>query len=89
MILEIQDVWTAIDKGYDAMAQIQLIIAKKSRTSGDTTVYDKNEVKSMRLYSNILALEELSLNHTITQNATIKQLYNNIKLITKDYRQWD
>ena len=87
-MIVLEDIWSAIDNGNEALAQIQLSIAKRSRVSGDTTVYDENEIMSMRLYSNLVALTELSFNHTIVQNELIEKLYNNIKLITKDYRQW-
>ena len=87
-MIVLEDVWTAIDRGNEALAQIQLGIAKRARLSGDTTVYDKSEIMSMRLYSNLIALTEFSLNHSIEENKTVEMLYNNIKLITKDYRQW-
>lgn len=85
----IQDVWTAIDLGYEELAQAQLIIAKRSRLTGDVTVYNQKQLQSTELLAYISALAELNLNHNIDENKIIERLYNNIKLITKDLRRWD
>lgn len=89
MILQIEDLYTAIDRGWETLAKIQLDIAKKSRVSGDVTVYNKNQLQSVKLYANISALQQIPFNHSIEQNKTIKILYNNIKLMTKNFKRWD
>jgi len=88
-MIVIEDIWTAIDRGYEEIAQNQLDIAKKSRVSGSVLLYDNRQRKSTGLLAYLLALEELALNHTIEQNKLIEKLYNNIKTITKDLRRWD
>lgn len=88
-MIHIQDIWTAIDLGYEEIAQAQLEIAKRSRISGDVTVYNKKQLISTELFAYLTALEDLKFNHTIADNATIEKLYNNIKVITKDLRRWD
>lgn len=85
----VQDIWSAIDLGYEEIAQAQLEIARRSRISGDVTVYNKKQLLSTELFAYITALEDLSFNHTIDDNMTIEKLYNNIKVITKDLRRWD
>jgi hypothetical protein len=89
MILQIEDLYTAVDRGWEALAKIQLDIAKKARTSGDVTLYNKRQLESVKLYSNITALEQIPFNHDIAQNKTIKVIYNNIKLMTKNFNRWD
>jgi len=88
-MIVIQDIWTAIDLAYEEIAQAQLDIAKRSRLTGDVTVYNAKQLKSTELYSYIIALEEIDFNHNISNNKIIEKLYNNIKLITKDLRRWD
>ena len=85
----IQDIWTSIDRGYETIAQLQLDIAKRSRVSGDMLLYNNKQIKSTQLIAYLTTLEEFSFNHNIADNKIIEQLYNNIKLITKDLRRWD
>lgn len=89
MILEIEDVYTAIDRGWEHLSNLQLLMAKRSRVSGDITMYNKNQLTCVILYANISALESIPLNHNIDDNKLIKKLYNNIKLITKNFKRWD
>lgn len=85
----LQDIWTAIDLGYEQLAQTQLMIAKRSRFTGNADIYNSKQLRSTELYAYISALEEISFNHNIEDNKIIEKLYNNIKLITKDLRRWD
>jgi len=89
IILDIDDIWTAIDKGYETIANLQLAVAKKSRVAGDPKITDKKMHLSSVLYANIDALSSFNLNHSSVQNENIRILYDNIKLITKDIRRWD
>lgn len=89
MILQIEDVYTAIDRGWEALAKIQLDIAKRSRVSGDVTTYNKQQRRSVKLYANITTLVGMPFNHNIDKNKDIKALYNNIKLMTKNFNRWD
>ena len=88
-MITINDVDTAIDKGYEEIARLQLDIAKKARVIGDVTIYNKGHMESVKLYSFIDALSSVPFNHSIGQNEIIHHLYNNIKKITKDIRQWN
>jgi hypothetical protein len=89
MILEIDDLRTAMDRGWETLAKIQLNIAKKSRVSGDVTLYNKQQYQSVQLYANMTAMQQIPFNHDIGQNKTIRILYNNIKLMTKNFNRWD
>lgn len=88
-MLTINDRDTAINKGYEEIARLQLAIAKRSRMSGNVTIYNKKQMQSTRLYAFITAIAEVPFNHSAEQNKVVTKLYNNIKLITKDLRQWD
>ena len=88
-MLILQDVWSAIDLGYEEIAQTQLEIAKRSRFTGSTDVYNMKQLRSTELYAYLTALEGIAFNHNIEDNKIIEKLYNNIKLITKDLRRWD
>lgn len=80
----LQDVWTAIDRGYEYIAALQYKIAHEIGIVGDHTLFDEEVAVSIELIAYLEALEELSLNHNIEQNKIIERLYNNIKLLTKD-----
>lgn len=89
MILTIEDRDTAVNQGYEEIARLQLAIAKRARISGDINIYNGNQMLSVKLYACITAIVEIPFNHTKEQNAIVHKLYNTIKLITKDLRQWD
>jgi len=80
----IEDVWTAIDRGYEQIAVFQFEIAEKLPMIGDISVFNGRQVISMELLAYLEALEELSLNHSIAENKIIDRLYNNIKVLTKN-----
>ena len=82
-MIDLQDIWTAIDRAYESMAEMQYQIANKSRISGDVTIYDKSQIKSAELLMYIEALKEMNLNIAIVQNRIIERIYNNIKALTK------
>lgn len=88
-MVRIEDINTAVDKGYEEIARLQLDIAKRSRMSGDITIYNQKHMLSIKLYAFISALLAVPFNHDIAKNKVVTRLYNNIKLITKDLRQWD
>jgi hypothetical protein len=85
----IEDVWSAIDKGYEKIADLQHEIARKSRTSGDINIYNKQQLISVELLAYLEGLEMLDINHEIGINDIIERLYNNIKLLTKNLTLWD
>lgn len=85
----IEDIWTAIDKAREEMAQLQLDIANKSIYSGDIKVFDKMQVKSTALMAYVEALNTYDLHKSTEQDLIIETLVYNIKLLTKDLRQWD
>jgi hypothetical protein len=89
MILERDDITTAMNRGIEEIASLQLEIAKRSRISGDINIFNQKHMQSIKLYSFITAMDEIPLNHSVQQNDIIERLYNNIKLITKDLRQWN
>jgi hypothetical protein len=88
-MLQINDVDTAVNRGYEEMARLQLSIAKRSRISGDVSIFNRKQMLSTKLYAFITAISEVPFNHDIEKNKVVARLYNNIKLITKDLRQWD
>jgi hypothetical protein len=87
-MLQINNIDTAINKGYEEIASLQLSIAKRSRVSGDVTIFNK-KMLSTKLYAFITAITEVPFNHNPADNLVVARLYNSIKLITKDLRQWD
>ena len=89
MVLDIDDIWSAINKGWAQIAMLQLNIAKRAAFTGDTDINNPQELACMKLYANIYALGELEINQSPEQNLIITKLYNNIKLLTKDIRRWD
>jgi hypothetical protein len=87
-MLQINNIDTAIN-GYEEIASLQLSIAKRSRVSGDVTIFNKKQMLSTKLYAFITAITEVPFNHNPADNLVVARLYNSIKLITKDLRQWD
>jgi len=87
-MLIMEDIWTAIDKAREESAQLQLDIANKSKFSGDITLFDKMQVKSTALMAYVEALSSYTLHESIEIDETIEILVSNIKLLTKDLRQW-
>lgn len=88
-MIALQDIWSAVDIGYEEIANQQLDIAFRSRISGDITVYNKAQLKSVKLLAYITAIAEIPFNNNSNDNATLEKLYNNIKSLTKDLRRWD
>jgi len=88
-IIDVQDVWSAIDHAYETMAELQYEIADRSRVSGDVTALNQKMTVSIELSAYVGALEELSLNITAVENRIVHRLYSNIKVLTKDLRRWD
>lgn len=88
MRLTINDIWTAIEMGYEDLSMLQLAIAKRSRISGSPNVNNEKLLVSLQLYANVTALEKIPFGRTQEDMKTAEKLYSNIKLITKDIRQW-
>lgn len=88
-MITIDDINTAVYLGYEEIARLQLSIAKKSRVSGDVTIHNKGHMMSVKLYAFIDAIVSIPFNHTAEQNKIVSRLYNNIKTLTKDIRQWN
>ena len=89
MLIDTQDVWSAVDHAYEAMAELQFKIADRSRISGDVTIFNKKQETSTKLLAYTEALQELQLNITTVENRIVERIYNNIKALTKDIRRWD
>lgn len=89
MLLTQEQVWTAVEKGYEGMAQLQLDIAKRSRYGGPPSIRSKKQLRSLQLYANAAALEELRINISIEEDRKVVKILTAIKLITKDIRRWD
>jgi len=83
-MLVIEDVWTAIDKGYEQIAALQFEVAKRAPISGDLLAFKKEGQISMELLAYIESLEGLNLGHSIKENKVIERLYNNIVILTKE-----
>lgn len=88
-MLRRNDIDTAINRGYEEIANLQLEIAKRSRMSGDVKIFNKKHMLSIRLLAFIEAIIDTPFNHSENKNKIIERLYNKIKLITKDLRQWN
>jgi hypothetical protein len=56
-MLQINNIDTAINKGYEEIASLQLSIAR-SRVSGDVTIFNKKQMLSTKLYAFITAITE-------------------------------
>jgi len=83
-MLVIEDVWTAIDKGYEQIAALQFEVAERAPISGDLLEFQSEGQVSIELLAYIEALEGLNLGHTIKENKVVERLYNNIKILTKE-----
>lgn len=89
-MIVIEDIWSAIDKGYERLADLQYEIAKKSVVSGEKTdLTNKKQFISLKLLAYLQSLEMLSIDHTPETNRIIERIYNNIKNITKNITLWD
>jgi len=82
-MLTIEDIWTAIDRGYEQIAALQYAVARRAGISGDIREFEVEGGTSMELLAYIEALEGLDLGHSIKENKAIERLYNNIKILTK------
>lgn len=87
-MIRAQDVWTATDRGYEAVSLMQYDIARFSRVSGDVNIYNQRMVKSMELFANITALECFDVNVDIKQDRKITLLYRRIKELTLEIKTW-
>ena len=85
-MISIEDVWTAIDRGYEYIADVQFEAALYSGISGDTFGSDREFRRSAEVLIYIEALEELNLDYDIVQNKIIERLYNNIKGLIKNIK---
>jgi hypothetical protein len=65
-MLQINNIDTAINKGYEEIASLQLSIAKRSRVSGDVTIFNKKQMLSTKLF--ITAITEVPFNHNPADN---------------------
>lgn len=88
MLVTLQAVWTAIDRGYEKIANIEYYIAKTSKVSGDITIYDTGMAVSMEIYANINALESLNINTSPEGDRTIQLILERIKTLTQKLRTW-
>jgi hypothetical protein len=88
-MITIDDINTAVDKGLEEVARIQLYIAERSRVSGDISIHNTLHMTSIKLYAYIDALVHTPFNHDVRHNQIAEKLYTNIKTITKDLKQWD
>jgi len=88
-MIVLNDIWTAVNRAYEEIAMLQLEIAKRSRVSGDVTIFNKKQMVATELYAYITAVNDVPFNHTVENNKAVEKIYTKIKLITKDLRQWD
>lgn len=88
-MIVLNDIWTAVNRAYEEIAMLQLDIAKRSRVSGDVTIFNRKQMVATELYAYITAVNDVPFNHTVENNKIVEKLYTKIKLITKDLRQWD
>lgn len=83
-MIGIEEVWTAIDKGYEQISALQYTVAKRSAITGNSRDFEKEGQLSIELLAYIEALEGLNLGHSTKENTAIERLYNNIKILTKE-----
>lgn len=81
-----QDVWTAIDRGREKIADLEYYTSVRSRVSGDIDLYDKNMVLSIEIYANISVLKKMHLGLSIAQDKKIALLYERIKTLTQEFK---
>ena len=84
MILEIEDIWTSIDRGYEKLAMIELDITKREAISGDISAFLEKRIEAIKLYSYIVALENMRLNINVVGNQSIEKVYEKINIIIKN-----
>lgn len=89
MVIDIDYVYTAIDKAKEEMAQRQFELAERGRFSGDSVTMDNNYRVIATLAMNVEVLEGLDLGIDTSMDETIEVVLENIKELTKDTRQWD
>jgi hypothetical protein len=88
-MITIDDINIAVDKALEEISRIQHVIAARSRVSGDISIHNELHMKSVKLYAYVDGLIHTPFNHDVRHNEIAEKLYNNIKELTKDLRQWD
>lgn len=88
-MLDIEDVWSALDHAHEEIAQQQYEIACREPISGDPDIFNKPQLLSVELSMYVGILEEYDLGVSAEDNEVIETLTYNIKRLTKDLRQWD
>lgn len=88
-MLDIYDILSAIDRGREEIAQCQYDIAKKSPVSGDPSIYDEANIRSIELSMHLEAVEILTDRGSVEDHRSLEDTIENIKALTKDLRKWD
>jgi len=87
-MITLQKVWTATDRGYEKIANLEYYIARRSKISGDVTIFNRGMILSMHIYVNVQALESLSINISPEQDRKIYLLIERIKTLTQQLKTW-
>lgn len=88
-MLDIQDVFSAIDRAREELAQCQYDIAKKSPVSGNPGIFDDAQIRSLELSMYLDVIEMLTLHTSVEEEEILENMTAEIKRLTKDLRQWD
>lgn len=87
-MLEIEDIWTTTDRGYEKLACIELSLAKRESMSGNIKTFKEDRIRSIRLFSYLKLIGSMELNVSVAQNNAIKKVYDRINYLTKDIKSW-
>ena len=88
-MLSVEDIWSAIDQGYEEIAQLQYDLAVIQKISGDPDIYDKEQMRALELSMYIDGLKILDYGIDIDRNSAVDAMVYNIRKLTKDLRRWD
>lgn len=89
MLVDRDDVHSAIDKAYEEIAQLQYNIAARSKVSGNPSNMDEVLAVTVRLSMYLDALKTVDLNVTVEENEIVEVITTRIYELTIDLRKWD
>ena len=88
MINSIEDIWTAIDRGYEEIANLEYEESERASISANVEVSTALISKSLELYALVRALEDLEpyFHTSPCMDEKIERIYNNVKMLTQKVR---
>ena len=85
-MITLQDIWTAVDRGREKIADLEYYTSVRSRISGDIDQFNKNMIRSMEIQANIQALEKLNIGISPEKDRVIEVLCERIKTLTQVFK---